>query len=79
MSKAVRMAVAETRRRLLETAPFVPFLSACNLSVLLSEDTLPSAEGLHRALRRYWPVLWRLAVHGHDAATGRSIDDPEWS
>lgn len=75
-SNAVRMAVAETRRRLLEsTGLFVPFLTARNLPVLLSEDTLPGAEALHRALRPYWPTLWRLAVHGHETATGRPLDE----
>ena len=75
-STAVRMAVAETRRRLLEsTGLFVPYLAARNLPVLLSEDTLPSAETLHRALRPYLPTLWRLAVHGHETATGRPLDE----
>jgi hypothetical protein len=73
-SNAVRTAVAETRRRVLKsTGLFVPFVAARNLPVLLSEDTLPSAEALHVALRPYWPVLWQLAVHGHDAATGRLL------
>ena len=77
-SNAVRMAVAETRRRVLEsTGLFVPFLAARNLPVLLSEDTLPSDEALHLALRPYWPVLWQLAVHGHNAETGRPVEDPE--
>lgn len=75
-SNAVRAAVAATRRRLLEcTVPFLPFLAARNLPVLLSEDALPSAEALHRALRPHWPMLWRLAVHGHANATGRPADD----
>ncbi len=75
-SNAVRTAVAETRRRQLEsTGLFVPFLAARNLPVLLSEDTLPSAEALHGALRPYWPTLWRLAVHGHETSTGAAFDE----
>ena len=74
------MAVAETRRRLLEsTSRFVPFLAARNLPVLLSEETLPSAEALDAALRPYWPALWRLAVRGHDTATGRSVEGGDLS
>lgn len=74
-SSAVRMAVAETRRRLLQsTGRLVPFLAARNLPVLLSEETLPSAEALDAALRPYWPALWRLAVQGHDTATGQSVE-----
>lgn len=63
--ETVRMAVAETRRRLRErTAPFFPLLVARNLRVLLAEDTLPDAEVIHQPLRRHWPVLSRLAARG---------------
>jgi hypothetical protein len=76
ISEAVRTAVAETRRRLRERAPrCLPWLAARNLRVLLAEDRLPGAAVIHRALRPHWPVLWRLAVHGHNALTGETLPD----
>lgn len=75
-AETVRRTIAETRRRLGDsTRLFFPLLIGRNLRVLLDEDALPGAELIHRALRPYWPALWRLAVQGHDAATGEPMAD----
>lgn len=75
-SKAVRTAVAETRRRLRERVPgCFPWLAARNLRVLLAEGPLPGAAAIHRALRPHWPGLWQLALEGHEALTGRALSD----
>lgn len=74
MPQAVRMAVAETRRRLGERVPrCLPWLAGRNLRVLLAEEPLPVAAVIHHALRPHWPVLWRLAVQGHHALTGEAL------
>jgi hypothetical protein len=75
-SAAVRMAVAETRRRLREGVPgCFPWLAGRNLRVLLAEDPLPGAGAIHHALRPRWPGLWRLAVQGHEALTGEVLPE----
>lgn len=73
-SRAVRLAVAETRRRLRERVPgCVPWLAGRNLRVLLADDPLPGAAAIHRTLRPHWPALWRLALEGHEALTGATL------
>jgi hypothetical protein len=75
-SAAVRTAVAETRRRLRERLPgCFPWLAGRNLRVLLAEDPLPGAAAIHRALRRHWAGLWRLAMEGHEALTGELLPE----
>jgi hypothetical protein len=72
-SAAVRAAVAETRRRVRQRVPCLPWLAARNLGVLLADGPLPGAAVIHRALRRYWLALWPLAVHGHHTLTGGAL------
>lgn len=74
-SAAVRATVAETRRRVRQRVPCLPWLGARNLGVLLADGPLPGAAVIHRALRPYWSALWPLAVHGHDALTGDALPD----
>ena len=64
--EVVRRTVTETRRRLSEPATkFAPLLAGRNVYVLLEEENLAGADGVNRALRPYWPILWRLAARGH--------------
>ena len=35
-----------------------------------------ASELLNRALRPWWPVLWRLAARGHFALTGQPVREP---
>lgn len=65
--------MVEARRRLGDGPLCLPWLAARNLQVLLAEDPLPGAAVIHRALRPHWPVLWRLALHGHHALTGEAL------
>ena len=62
----VRRTVLETRKRLSDPATkWEPLLAARNLYLILEEEKLSGAEALDRALRPYWPILWRLAARGH--------------
>ena len=66
----VRRTVAETRKRLSDSAvKWDTFLAARNLHVLLDDEKLPGVDAVNRALRPYWPVLWRLAARGHYCLT----------
>jgi hypothetical protein len=65
-SEIVRRTVLETRKRLGDPATkWEPLLAARNLYVILEEEKLSGAEALDRALRPFWPILWRLAARGH--------------
>lgn len=62
----VRRTVLETRKRLNDPGTkWEPLLAARNLHVILEEEKLSGAEALDRALRPFWPILWRLAARGH--------------
>ena len=62
----VRRAIRKTHRRVRDlSATQLPTLAGRNLYVLLEEDKVPGAEDLTRALRPFWPMLWRLAARGH--------------
>jgi len=62
----VRRTVLEARKRLSDPATKAePLLAARNLYVILEEEKLSGAEALDRALRPFWPILWRLAARGH--------------
>lgn len=61
----VRRTVVETRRRTSETTKYLPLLAGRNLYVLLEDEKLSGADALNRALRPYWPSLWKLAARGH--------------
>jgi len=64
--EVVRRTVTETQRRLSEPATkFAPLLAGRNVYVLLEEENLAGADGVDRALRPFWPILWRLAARGH--------------
>src|SRR5216684_5577920 len=68
--ETVRKTVAETRKRLSDSAvKWDTFLAARNLHVLLEDEKLPGVDAVNRALRPYWPVLWRLAARGHYCLT----------
>jgi hypothetical protein len=79
-SEVVRRTLAETRRHLNDpsTTPAigVPLMLGRNLFVLLDEEQLPGAEDLTRALRPFWPVLWRLGARGHYVLTREPIREP---
>jgi hypothetical protein len=60
----VRKTVAEARRRTAEPTSRYLFAGR-NLYVLLDEESFSGADTLNRALRPYWPALWRLAARGH--------------
>jgi hypothetical protein len=62
----VRRTVAETRKRLSEVGTKLePLLAGRNLLVLLEDEKLSGADAVDRALRPFWPGLWRLAARGH--------------
>ena len=61
----VRRTVTETRRRMGEATKSLPLLAGRNLYILLEDEKLSGADALNRALRPYWPSLWRLAARGH--------------
>jgi len=75
----VRRTVAETRRRLsgpTEHASCAPLLAGRSLSVLLEEEPLTGLDAVNRALRPYWPALWRLAARGHYVVTHQPVREP---
>ena len=62
----VRRTVAETRKRLSEVGTKLePLLAGRNLLMLLEDEKLSGADAVDRALRPFWPSLWRLAARGH--------------
>jgi hypothetical protein len=62
----VRRTVMDTRKRLGEPAiKLEPLLAGRNLLALLEDEKLSGADALDRALRPFWPGLWRLAARGH--------------
>ena len=66
----VRRTVAETRKRLSEVATKLePLLAGRNLLALLEDEKLSGADAVDRALRPFWPGLWRLAARGHYCLT----------
>jgi hypothetical protein len=72
-SDMVRRTVAETRKRLSDPAVKVEsFFAARNLHILLEDEKLP-ADTVSRALRPFWPVLWRLAARGHYFLMGEPL------
>jgi hypothetical protein len=70
----VRRTAQETRRRMGEPATkYAPLLVGRNVYALLEEEKLSGADTLNRALRPYWPSLWRLAARGHYHTTQQPI------
>ncbi len=73
-AEIVRRTVTETCRRMSEPASkYAPLLAGRNLYVLLEEEKLAGADALNRALRPYWPSLWKLAARGHYYITRQPI------
>ncbi len=73
-SETVRRTVAETRKRLSDPAvKWDTFLAGRNLLILLEDEKLPAADAVNRALRPFFPVLWRLAARGHYCLTQESL------
>jgi hypothetical protein len=73
-SDIVRRTVAEARKRLSDPEVKVEsFFAARNLHILLEDEKLPAADTVSRALRPFWPVLWRLAARGHYFLTGEPL------
>jgi hypothetical protein len=73
-SETVRRTVAETRKRLSDPAvKWDTFLAGRNLLILLEDEKLPAADTVNRALRPFWPVLWRLAARGHYCLTQQPL------
>ncbi len=72
--ETVRRTVAETRKRLSDPeAKWDTFLAGRNLHILLEDEKLPGADTVNRALRPFWPVLWRLAARGHYCLTQQPL------
>ncbi len=70
----VRRTVTETRKRLGEAgSKFAPLLAGRNLYVLLEDEKLSGVDAVDRALRPFWPGLWRLAARGHYHLTQRPV------
>lgn len=70
----VRRTVMETRKRLGEAGAKVePLLAGRNLYVFLEDEKLSGADAVDRALRPFWPGLWRLAARGHYHLTQRPV------
>jgi hypothetical protein len=66
LSDLVRRTAIETKRRLSDPSrPVTPVFVGRALHRLLGDDTLPGGENLTRALRPFWPILWRVAARGH--------------
>jgi len=64
--EVVRRTVAETRKRLSDSAAkWDTFLAGRNLHILLDDEELPGADLLNRSLRPFFQLLWRLAARGH--------------
>jgi len=73
-SETVRRTVAETRKRLSDPAvKWDTFVAGRNLLILLEDEKLPAADAVNRALRPFFPVLWRLAARGHYCLTQESL------
>jgi len=73
-SETVRRTVAETRKRLSDPAvKWDTFLAGRNLLILLEDEKLPAADAVNRALRPFFPVMWRLAARGHYCLTQESL------
>ena len=65
-AETLRKTVLETRKHQSDPATKgEPLLAGRNLYVLLDEEKLSGAEALDRALRPFFPALWRLAARGH--------------
>ena len=72
--ETVRRTVAETRKRLSDSAvKWDTFLVARNLHILLEDEKLPAIDTVNRALRPFWPALWRLAARGHYCLTQQPL------
>jgi hypothetical protein len=70
----VREAVLETRRQVIDpTIQLQPIRSGRNLALLLADERLWGTHALDRALRPFWPALWRLAARGHFSVTQKPI------
>ena len=64
----------ETRKRLSEAGTkSEPLLAGRNLLVLLEDEKLSGADAVDRALRPFWPGLWRLAARGHYHLTQQPV------
>jgi hypothetical protein len=74
VSRAVEDALERARD---SSTRFYPIFAARNLYVVLDGDPLPGAEDLSRALRPFWPRLWRLAARGHYVRTGRPVRESD--
>lgn len=70
----VRRTVSETRKRLSDaTTRSQALLAGRNLLVLLEDEKLSGADAVDRALRPFWPGLWRLAARGHYHLTQQPV------
>ncbi len=43
---------------------------------VLEDTSLGGPAAVNRALRPWWPILWRLAARGHYAQTGQPVREP---
>jgi hypothetical protein len=72
----VRRTVAETRKRLADPdSTWIPMFIGRSLYRLLEDKSLGSHDAIDKALRPYWPALWRLAARGHYALRQEPVRD----
>jgi hypothetical protein len=73
----VRRTVVETRRRVSDpTTAMMPLFVGRNLYHVLDASTTVGTDAVNRALRPFWPVLWRLAARGHYAVIHAPVREP---
>jgi hypothetical protein len=74
----VRRAATETRKRISEpdSGTARPVFAGRMLYRVLEDTLLGGPAAVNRALRPWWPILWRLAARGHYALTGQPVREP---
>jgi hypothetical protein len=74
----VRRSVAETRKRLSDPSNSIgpPVFVGRNLYRVLEGTSSSGQADVDRALRSFWPSLWRLAARGHYALAQQPVRGP---
>jgi len=71
----VRQAISETLKMCVANEHWAPVFAGRNLFVLLDDEPLAGVDAINKALRPYWPVLWRIAARGHYADKRKPVRD----
>ncbi|MEP7307236.1 MAG: hypothetical protein ABJA98_17125 [Acidobacteriota bacterium] len=74
----VRRTATDTRKRVSDpdSGTARPIFAARMLYRVLEDTSLGGPAAVNRALRPWWPILWRLAARGHYALTGQPVREP---